>query len=124
MIYKGKRIVAVLILWLVTAILSASLPTVSGHCETLRFVFMADCRGDSLVDLVNTPVLNAINTQILALSPRPAFVVFGGDSVYRGHSEGAYNFTKFKDAMKSLTAAGINLDYAAQDDGIMLNYLI
>jgi len=109
MIYQGKRIVAVLILCLVAAILSAALPPVSGHCENLRFIFMADGRGDSLTDLINTTALNAINAQILALSPRPSFVVYGGDSVYRGHSEGAYNFQKFKDAMQSLTDAGIKL---------------
>jgi len=109
MIDKGKRIVAVLIFCLVAAILSASLPTASGHCETLRFVFMADGRGDSLDDLINTTALNAINSQILALSPRPSFVIYGGDSVYRGYSGGAYNFQKFKDAMQSLTDAGIKL---------------
>ncbi len=109
MIDKGKRIVAVLIFCLVAAILSASLPTASGHCETLRFVFMADGRGDHLDDLINTTVLNAINSQILELSPRPSFVIYGGDSVYRGHSEGAYNFQKFKDVMQSLTDAGIKL---------------
>jgi len=70
---------------------------------------MADGRGDALGDLINTTVLNAINSQILALSPRPSFVVYGGDSVYRGHSGGAYNFQKFKDAMKSLTDVGIKL---------------
>jgi len=109
MIYRGKKIAVVLILWLVAAIFSATLPTVSGHCENLRFVFMADGRGHALDHLINTTVLNAINSQILALSPRPSFVVYGGDSVYRGHSRGAYNFQKFKDAMKSLTAAGIKL---------------
>jgi hypothetical protein len=109
MICKGKRLVVVLILWLVAAMLAGALLTASGHCETLRFVFMADCRGDSLHDLINTTVLNAINSQILGLSPRPAFVVFGGDQAYRGHSGGEYNFKKFKDALKSLTDAGIKL---------------
>ena len=109
MIDKGKRIVAVLIFCLVAAILSAFLPTASGHCETLRFVFMADGRGDSLDDLINTTALNAINSQILALSPRPSFVIYGGDAVYRGHSGGAYNFQEFKDVMKSLTDAGIKV---------------
>jgi hypothetical protein len=109
MIYKGKKNVAVLILWLVAAFLPASLLPAPGHCENLRFVFMADGRGDHLDDLINTTVLNTINAQILALSPRPSFVVYGGDSVYRGHSGGAYNFQKFKDAMQSLTEAGITL---------------
>jgi hypothetical protein len=109
MISKGKRIAAVLILWLVAALLSAALPPITGHCETLRFVFMADGRGTSLDDLINMAALDDIKSQILALSPKPSFVVYGGDSVYRGYSGGTYNFQKFKDAMKSLTDAGIKL---------------
>jgi hypothetical protein len=105
--YKIKRIVSVL--GLVAALVSIALLPASGHCENLRFVFMADGRGDALDDLINTTALNAINSQILALSPRPSFVVYGGDSVYRGHSGGAYNFQQFKDAMQSLTDAGIKL---------------
>lgn len=107
MTYKIKRIVSVLCL--VAAIFSAMLLPVSGYCETLRFVFMADGRGDALDDQVNTAVLNAINSQILALSPQPSFVVYGGDSVYRGHSGEAYNFPKFMAAMKPLTSVGIKL---------------
>jgi 3',5'-cyclic AMP phosphodiesterase CpdA len=110
---KGKRIVPILILWLVAAILPAALPTASGHCETLRFVFMADGRGDAINDLINTTAMKAINDQILALSPRPAFVVHGGDQAYRGystiHGKGGYNFKKFKDVMKPVTDAGIKL---------------
>jgi hypothetical protein len=109
MLYKGKRLVAVWLLWLVAAICAAALPTVSGYCETLRFVYMADCRGTADDDLINTTALQAINSQILALSPRPAFVVFGGDQSYDAYSQGAYNFKRFKDAMKSLTGAGIKL---------------
>lgn len=113
MTYKGKRIISVLILWLVAAIFSATVPTVSGHCETLRFIFMADSRGDHLGDLINTTALKAINDQILKLSPRPAFLIFGGDQAYRGysspHGRGEYNFKKFKDALKPLTDAGIKL---------------
>jgi len=74
---KIKRIVSVLCL--VAAIVSVVFLPVSGFCETLRFVFLADSRGDSLTEPINTPVLNAIIAQIKALSPQPAFVVFGGD---------------------------------------------
>jgi hypothetical protein len=109
MMYPGKRTVAVLIFWIVAAILSASLPTASGHCETLRFVFMADGRGDALDDQINIPALETINAQILALNPRPSFVIYGGDSVYRGHSGGVYNFLQFIAAMKPLTDVGIKL---------------
>ena len=107
MTYKIKRIVSVLCL--VAAIFSATLLPVSGYCETLRFVFLADSRGTSTSDLINTAALTAINTKILKLSPRPSFVVFGGDQAYRGYSNGAYNFQAFKNAMKALTNAGIKL---------------
>jgi hypothetical protein len=109
MLDKGKRIVAVLIFGLAAAILSAALPTASGHCETLRFVFMADGRGDALDDQINLDALETINSQILALSPRPSFVVYGGDSVYRGHSGEAFNFSQFITAMQPLTDVGIKL---------------
>ena len=108
MIDQGKRI-AVLLFWLVAAFLSAVLPTVSGHCENLRFVFMADGRGDALDDQINIPALETINAQILALNPRPSFVIYGGDSVYRGHSGGVYNFPQLIAAMKPLTDVGIKL---------------
>jgi hypothetical protein len=106
---QGKRIVAVLVFWLVAAMLSVALPTASGHCENLRFVFMADGRGNALDDQVNMLALEAINNQILALSPRPLFVIYGGDSVYRGHSGGVYNFSQFETAMLPLTGVGIKL---------------
>ena len=109
MTYKGKRMVAVWILWIIATILSAALPTVSGHCETLRFVWLADSRGDTLHEPVNKPVLNAIIAQIRALSPPPAFVVFGGDMSYRGYINGAYTFKAWKDLFEPLTSAGIAL---------------
>jgi hypothetical protein len=87
--------------------------------ETLRFVFLADSRSDTHGDppapeaFINTPVLNAIVAQILALSPRPAFVVFGGDAVYRGHYKDSktsfYTYQAWKDVMAPLTAAGISV---------------
>ena len=78
----------------------------SGQAETLRFVFMADSRGNP----INTPVLTEINTKILALSPRPAFVIFGGDLALTGvNRNGSNNFQAFKNTMKPLTDAGIKL---------------
>ena len=104
---KIKRIFPVLCL--VAALGSATLLPASGHCENLRFVFMADGRGDALDDQVNLAALETINAQILALSPRPSFVIYGGDSVYRGHSGGAFNFPQFITAMQPLTGVGIKL---------------
>ncbi len=79
---KIKRIIW--LLCLAAAWFSISLQPVSGYCENLRFVFLADSRGDSLEVPINTTVLNAIIAQIQLLSPPPAFVVFGGDMAYRG----------------------------------------
>jgi hypothetical protein len=110
---KIKR--TILVLWVAAAVFAAALLPAAGHCETLRFVFLADSRsGDpppdpTLNDLINTPVLNAINNQILALSPRPAFVIFGGDMAYRGRWNGAYLFQTWQSVMAPLTDAGIPL---------------
>jgi hypothetical protein len=76
---QGKRVVAVWVPWLGAVILPAALPTASGHCENLRFVFIDDGRGDAPDDQVKVTVLNSINSQILLFSPRPSFVVYGGD---------------------------------------------
>ena len=73
-----------------------------GTEETLRFVFLADSRGDSLDHPVNLPVLNAIISQIGALSPKPSFVIFGGDMSYRGWIHGAYTFQAWKDLFAPL----------------------
>ncbi len=104
---KIERIVSVICL--VAAIALVVFLPVSGFCETLRFVFMADSRGESLEDPINTPVLKAIIAQIKALSPKPAFVVFGGDMAYRGYIHGAYTFQTWKDLFAPLTSAGITL---------------
>jgi hypothetical protein len=102
-----KRIVSGL--WLVAALFVAALLPVSGYCENFRFVFMADSRGNAADELINLPVLNAVNTQILALTPRPSFVVFAGDMTLGGCINGTYTFQAFKDAMAPLTTAGITL---------------
>jgi hypothetical protein len=70
--------------------------------ETLRFVFLADSRGDTLGYPVNTPVMNAIINQIAALSPKPSFVFFGGDMSYRGYIHPNYTFQAWKDLFAPL----------------------
>jgi len=107
MTFRVGRIVS--ILCLAAVLFSAALLPACGYCETLRFVFMADSRGNADNDLINTAVLNAINTKILALSPRPSFVVYGGDQAFRGRVNGIYNFEAFKTALKPLTDANIKL---------------
>ncbi len=99
-----KRMVSVLFL-----VVSVVFLPVRGFCETLRFVFLADSRGNSLSQPINTPVLSAIITQIGALTPQPAFVIFGGDMAYRGYVNGAYMFQTWKDLFAPLTNAGIPL---------------
>lgn len=93
------------------ALFAVALLPVSGHCENLRFVFVADSRGNgpAFDEWINTPVVNAINNQILALSPRPSFVMFGGDQAYSGCVNGRYTFLAFKEAMAPLANAGIPL---------------
>jgi len=80
-----------------------------GTAETLRFVFMADCRGKSTTNQVNYPALNAIISQVGALSPKPAFVMFGGDMSYSGYINSAYTFQAWKDLFAPLTGNGIPL---------------
>ncbi|MCX6245832.1 MAG: metallophosphoesterase [Bacteroidetes bacterium] len=80
-----------------------------GTTETLRFVWMADSRGDSLGDPVNTPVMKAIIGQITKLSPKPLFVVFGGDMSYRGFIDNKYTFRSWKDLYQPVFDSGIAL---------------
>ena len=113
MSYKIKRIVFVLCLG--AALFSVALLPASGYGENLRFVFLADSPmgipppNPTPTELINTPILNAIINQILALSPRPSFVVFGGDQATCGCFNGTYTFQAFKSVMAPLTNAGINL---------------
>jgi len=80
-----------------------------GTTAKLRFVFMADSRGDSLDHPVNLPVLQAIISQVGKLSPKPAFVIFGGDMSYRGYIGHSYTFQEWKDLFKPLADSGIVL---------------
>ena len=98
--------------------------------ETLRFVWLADSRGDKLDNPVNTPVLNAIISQIATLSPKPSFVIFGGDMSYRGYIHPSYTFQAFKDLFTPITSQGIplytavgnhELYYEHSDSGFILS---
>jgi hypothetical protein len=118
-----------LILCLAAAIFSVALLPFSGYCENLRFVFLADSRGESLDDPINKPVLKAIIAQIGTLSPKPAFVVFGGDMAYRGYINRSYTFQTWKDLFAPLTNSGIplytaignhELYYQHSDNGFLL----
>ena len=106
MIAKLKRFVPVLCL-VAALFMAAFLPT-SGDCENLRFVFMADSQGGASLP-INTPVLNAIISQIQTLSPPPAFVVFAGDMVSTGYNGSEYTFQTWKNLFAPLTSAGIAL---------------
>ncbi|MFZ4520482.1 MAG: metallophosphoesterase family protein [Bacteroidales bacterium] len=76
--------------------------------ETLRFVFLADSRGDSMGYPVDTTALNPIIRQIAKLSPPPSFVMFGGDMSYRGYMNSVYTFQAWKDMWAPL-GSGIPL---------------
>ena len=118
MTYKIKKIVSVLCL--VAALGAAALLPASGYCENLRFVFLADSRSetqapdpDHLDAAINTPVLSAIVKKILTLSPKPSFVIFGGDQAYRGSfnfdSVKYYTYQAWQDIMQPLAKAGITV---------------
>jgi 3',5'-cyclic AMP phosphodiesterase CpdA len=100
------------LLTLAAALLLALQPA-AGLGETLRFVWAADSRVDkppsdpTLIELMNKPVLDAIGKGVLALSPRPSFMVFGGDMAYRGKYKGQWTFDTWLGVMKPLTDAGI-----------------
>lgn len=80
-----------------------------GLSESLRFVFLADSRGDSLGDMIDTTALNPIIRQIGKLNPAPSFVVFGGDMCYRGYMDKKYTFQTFENLFSELTGRGIKL---------------
>ena len=80
-----------------------------GTDETLRFVFLADSRGDSLGYPVDTTALNPIIRQIAKLSPKPSFIIFGGDMSYRGYMDGSYTFQEWKNLFAPLADSGIAL---------------
>ncbi|MCX6281660.1 MAG: metallophosphoesterase [Bacteroidetes bacterium] len=98
--------------------------------ETLRFVWLADSRGETLPHPVNTEVLNTIISQIATLSPKPSFVIFGGDGSYRGCINHIYTFQAFKDLFAPITSQGIplytavgnhELYYEHSDSGFILS---
>lgn len=102
-----KKIVPVL--GLLAVLCAAALLPASAYGENLRFVFLADSPMGNPPPLINTNILTPIINQILALSPRPSFVVHGGDQATCGGLNGTYNFELFKTAMAPLTNAGIKL---------------
>ena len=100
------------------------------NSEKLRFVWLADSRGEKLDNPVNTEVLNVIISQISTLSPKPSFVIFGGDGAYRGYIKPSYTFEAFKDLFAPVTSQGIplytavgnhELYYEHSDSGFILS---
>jgi hypothetical protein len=83
--------------------------TIGGIDESLRFVFLADSRGDSLEHPIHSVVLSAIVSEIGKLKPKPKFVVFGGDMSYRGYVDNKYTFRTWKELFNPVTDSGIAL---------------
>ena len=98
--------------------------------EKVRFVWLADSRGEALSTPINTEVLNVIISRIDTLSPKPSFVIFGGDGAYRGFVKPSYTFQAFKDLFAPVTSKGIplytavgnhELYYEHSDSGFILS---
>jgi hypothetical protein len=78
--------------------------------QSQSFAWVADTRGTSTSDLVNTGVLDPIVKSILAMTPSPKVVIFGGDAAFTG---GTANLTYFQSVFTDrLTAAGIPTAFA------------
>ncbi len=114
---KSQKIFPVL--GLAAALVALTFLPAPGYSENLRFVFLADSpigsppTNPTPADLINTAVLNPLINQILTLSPRPSFVIHGGDQASYGGIYGSggttYTFATFKSVMARLTDAGIKL---------------
>jgi len=52
--------------------------------QSFNFVFLADSSLNSFADPVNASILSPIVSSILAISPAPSVVIFGGDSAFFG----------------------------------------
>lgn len=116
MVKSSLTITALMLLILVLAMQTSCKKSSSNDDERidttngkLRFVFLADSRGDSLGYTVDTTALNPIIRRIDTLKPQPSFVVFGGDMCYRGYMNKHYTFQEFKDLFAMLTSKGIKL---------------
>jgi len=118
MSYKLKftlRVFALILAVIVTATLSDCKKSTSNEQKPvdttphLRFVFLADSRGDSLGYTIDSTALNPIIRSIDTLNPKPSFLVFGGDMCYRGYMNKHYTFPEFKALFQPLISKGIKL---------------
>jgi hypothetical protein len=93
---------------LVVAIICWAAPSHADQSQS--FVWVADTRGDANDDIIDKSVLTPIVDRILAMTPGPKVVIFGGDAAYRG---GTANLTEFQKVFTDrLDAAGIRSAYA------------
>lgn len=83
--------------------------------RAFRFVVCSDCRAPKAdwdskpfpYNLINVDVLGYINSQIVALNPRPAFVMFLGDLVNRANPKADPNISSNLDYWKTFMAEGL-----------------
>ncbi len=68
--------------------------------QSQTFVWVADTRGEHNDDPVNSKILTPIVDSILAMSPAPNVVIFGGDAAYRGNLIKTFNEV-FTDRIKN-----------------------
>ncbi len=81
----------------------------AAQAEGLRFVVAGDSRGATQAESVNTAILGEINARMLAMTPRPSFVIFNGDMEFRSKGEGQWHMDDWLTAMKPVRDAGIAL---------------
>jgi len=105
-VHLAALLVALLLLYAASAAFAAP----------FSFVAIGDSRGDKTAEPINTAVLSQIVSKVLALEPRPAFVLVAGDLVL-GEGVGtlsrevslARELRTWQTVMAPLTAAGIRV---------------
>ena len=113
--FRSRCAIHVFLFHLILIAFAISYGVIPAHADQSQsFAWVADTRGDANNDLIDTTVLTPIVDSILALSPAPKVVIFGGDAAYRGgNKDNGTNLNKFREVFTDrFTAAGIPSAFA------------